>query len=84
MRKLAKLAADANTMTSPSQDSNIWQGMIQALVAGLKAGYDQETGEAAFQVIIAALKDGLNERAKSALNLALRMQSAVNKFEKEG
>jgi len=84
MKKLTKMAADANAMTSPSQDSNVWQGMMTALAIGLRAQYDVETAKGAMNIIVRALEDGLNEQSKRAMKLAARIQESLNNLDKKG
>ena len=84
MKKLSKMAADANAVTSPSQDSNVWQGMMTALAIGLRTQYDVETAKGAMNIIVRALEDGLNEQSKRAMKLAARIQDSLNNLDKKG
>jgi len=82
VRKLKVMAKDANTMTSPCQDANVWRDLLLMTTKGLRAEFpnDPDRVNEALQVFLRALMEGSTERSKRAIVLAVRLQASLNKI----
>lgn len=85
MRKLKQMAADANAITSPSQDSNNWAALMLTLAAGCEMRWpgDRATQYGQMQTFELMLKDGLNGQSLRALTLASTLQESLNNLDRK-
>jgi hypothetical protein len=84
---MAKDTQAANAaITSPAFDSNVWRDIMLSLAAGVLARFpDAENSQAAHLDLYGRVfEDGLLEKAKRAMKLAVSLQEVAVKLEKEG